>query len=168
MAGATEHDDEPRRRGRERLYRGGARDHLFRGFVYEAAARVDGATCYCDVMTFKGMVLGIARFASRRCVNRLMLASFKGRRPPLRGVHGRTDAIVGVSECIIMGTSPCINQIVATRLVNHPDSLVGLRRARTGSAAARSSLLDSEYPEERRQKKRPLLRRGITSAKVIY
>ena len=59
-----------------------------------------------DVMTFKGMVLGITRFGvSKMRESVLMLASFERTTDHLfdAAVHGRTDAIVGVSECIIMG-----------------------------------------------------------------
>merc|ERR1712072_1356052 len=56
--------------------------------------------------TFKGMVLGITRFGvSKMRESVLMLASFERTTDHLfdAAVHGRTDAIVGVSECIIMG-----------------------------------------------------------------
>lgn len=59
-----------------------------------------------DVMTFKGEVLGITRFGvSKMKESVLMLASFEKTTDHLfdAAVHGRTDAIVGVSECIIMG-----------------------------------------------------------------
>ena len=59
-----------------------------------------------DVMTFKGMVLGITRFGvSKMRESVLMLASFERTTDHLfdAAVHGRRDAIVGVSECIIMG-----------------------------------------------------------------
>jgi DNA-directed RNA polymerase III subunit RPC1 len=59
-----------------------------------------------DVMTFKGEVLGITRFGvSKMRESVLMLASFEKTTDHLfdAAVHGRTDAIVGVSECIIMG-----------------------------------------------------------------
>lgn len=59
-----------------------------------------------DVMTFKGEVLGITRFGvSRMKESVLMLASFEKTTDHLfdAAVHGRTDSIVGVSECIIMG-----------------------------------------------------------------
>jgi len=59
-----------------------------------------------DVMTFKGEVLGITRFGvSKMRESVLMLASFEKTTDHLfdASVHGRTDAIVGVSECIIMG-----------------------------------------------------------------
>jgi DNA-directed RNA polymerase III subunit RPC1 len=59
-----------------------------------------------DVMTFKGEVLGITRFGvSKMRESVLMLASFERTTDHLfdAAVHGRTDAIVGVSECIIMG-----------------------------------------------------------------
>jgi len=59
-----------------------------------------------DVMTFKGEVLGITRFGvAKMRESVLMLASFEKTTDHLfdAAVHGRTDAIVGVSECIIMG-----------------------------------------------------------------
>merc|ERR1712216_767659 len=59
-----------------------------------------------DVMTFKGCVLGITRFGvSKMRESVLMLASFERTTDHLfdAAVHGRTDSIVGVSECIIMG-----------------------------------------------------------------
>jgi DNA-directed RNA polymerase III subunit RPC1 len=59
-----------------------------------------------DVMTFKGEILGITRFGvSKMRESVLMLASFEKTTDHLfdAAVHGRTDAIVGVSECIIMG-----------------------------------------------------------------
>jgi len=59
-----------------------------------------------DIMTFKGEVLGITRFGvSKMKESVLMLASFEKTTDHLfdAAVHGRTDAIVGVSECIIMG-----------------------------------------------------------------
>lgn len=59
-----------------------------------------------DVMTFKGEVLGITRFGvSKMRESVLMLASFEKTTDHLfdAAVHGRTDAICGVSECIIMG-----------------------------------------------------------------
>eukprot|EP00977_Amphora_coffeiformis_P014298 scaffold3953_cov169-Amphora_coffeaeformis.AAC.19 len=59
-----------------------------------------------DVMTFKGEVLGITRFGiSKIRESVFMLASFEKTTDHLfdAAVHGRTDAIVGVSECIIMG-----------------------------------------------------------------
>jgi len=59
-----------------------------------------------DVMTFKGEVLGITRFGvSKMRESVLMLASFEKTTDHLfdASVHGRSDAIVGVSECIIMG-----------------------------------------------------------------
>ena len=59
-----------------------------------------------DVMTFKGMVLGITRFGvSKMRESVLMLASFERTTDHLfdAAVHGRSDQIVGVSECIIMG-----------------------------------------------------------------
>eukprot|EP00537_Pseudo-nitzschia_pungens_P000576 CAMPEP_0172366942 /NCGR_PEP_ID=MMETSP1060-20121228/17645_1 /TAXON_ID=37318 /ORGANISM="Pseudo-nitzschia pungens, Strain cf. cingulata" /LENGTH=1400 /DNA_ID=CAMNT_0013090977 /DNA_START=167 /DNA_END=4369 /DNA_ORIENTATION=+ len=60
-----------------------------------------------DVMTFKGEVLGITRFGvSKMRESVLHLASFEKTTDHLfdASVHGRTDDVVGVSECIIMGT----------------------------------------------------------------
>ena len=59
-----------------------------------------------DVMTFKGEVLGITRFGvAKMRESVLMLASFEKTTDHLfdAAVHGRSDEIVGVSECIIMG-----------------------------------------------------------------
>jgi DNA-directed RNA polymerase III subunit RPC1 len=59
-----------------------------------------------DVMTFKGEVLGITRFGvSKMRESVLMLASFEKTTDHLfdAAAHGRTDEVVGVSECIIMG-----------------------------------------------------------------
>jgi len=59
-----------------------------------------------DIMTFKGEVLGITRFGvARMRESVLMLASFEKTTDHLfdAAVHGRTDAVDGVSECIIMG-----------------------------------------------------------------
>lgn len=59
-----------------------------------------------DIMTFKGEVLGITRFGVAQMKESvLMLASFEKTTDHLfdAAVHGRTDAIDGVSECIIMG-----------------------------------------------------------------
>jgi len=59
-----------------------------------------------DVMTFRGEVLGITRFGvAKMRESVLMLASFEKTTDHLfdAAVHSREDAIVGVSECIIMG-----------------------------------------------------------------
>ncbi|KAJ7520459.1 hypothetical protein O6H91_19G006700 [Diphasiastrum complanatum] len=59
-----------------------------------------------DVMTYKGEVLGITRFGMTKMKDSvLMLASFEKTTDHLfdASVHGRTDQIEGVSECIIMG-----------------------------------------------------------------
>lgn len=63
-------------------------------------------TLLSDIMTFKGEVLGITRFGiAKMRESVLMLASFEKTTDHLfdAAVHSRTDAIVGVSECIIMG-----------------------------------------------------------------
>jgi len=60
-----------------------------------------------DVMTFKGEVLGITRFGvAKMRESVLMLASFEKTTDHLfdAAVHSRSDKIVGVSECIILGT----------------------------------------------------------------
>ncbi|KAL2614065.1 hypothetical protein R1flu_025757 [Riccia fluitans] len=59
-----------------------------------------------DVMTYKGEVLGITRFGIAKMRDSvLMLASFEKTTDHLfdAAIHGRTDEIEGVSECIIMG-----------------------------------------------------------------
>ena len=60
-----------------------------------------------DVMTFRGEVLGITRFGMAKMKESvLMLASFEKTVDHLfdAAIHGRSDRIVGVSECIILGT----------------------------------------------------------------
>mmetsp|Transcript_61091 Transcript_61091/g.144156 ORF Transcript_61091/g.144156 Transcript_61091/m.144156 type:complete len:1479 (-) Transcript_61091:130-4566(-) len=64
-------------------------------------------TLLAEVMTFKGEVLGITRFGlSKMKESVLMLASFEKTVDHLfdAAIHGRSDRIVGVSECIILGT----------------------------------------------------------------
>ena len=59
-----------------------------------------------DLMTFKGKVLGITRFGMAEMKESvLMLASFERTSDHLfdAAYYGETDAISGVSECIIMG-----------------------------------------------------------------
>lgn len=63
-------------------------------------------TLLADVMTSKGEVLGITRFGIAKMKDSvLMLASFEKTTDHLfdAAIHGRKDAIEGVSECIIMG-----------------------------------------------------------------
>lgn len=59
-----------------------------------------------DIMTFKGVVLGITRFGVSKMKNStLMLASFEMTLDHLyeAAIHSRKDDIKGVSECIIVG-----------------------------------------------------------------
>lgn len=79
-----------------------------------------------DVMTFKGEVLGITRFGvSKMRESVLMLASFEKTTDHLfdAAVHGRSDEIVGVSECIIMGIPIPIGTGLPHMLwnVDHPE-----------------------------------------------
>ena len=63
-------------------------------------------TLLADVMCFRGEVLGITRFGVPKMKQSvLMLASFEKTTDHLfeAAVHSRSDAVVGVSECIIMG-----------------------------------------------------------------
>ena len=63
-------------------------------------------TLLADVMSFRGEVLGITRFGVPKMKQSvLMLASFEKTSDHLydAAVHARTDAIAGVSECIITG-----------------------------------------------------------------
>lgn len=60
-----------------------------------------------DVMAFKGRVLGITRFGLARMRDSVLsLAAFETPTNHLfdAAVHGRTDPVSGVAECIIMGT----------------------------------------------------------------
>ena len=64
-----------------------------------------------DVMTFKGEVLGITRFGlSKMRDSVLQLASFEKTTDHLfeAAFHMKTDAVQGVSECIILGQSMTI------------------------------------------------------------
>ena len=68
---------------------------------------IDSRHCMllADVMTYKGEVLGITRFGIAKMKDSvLMLASFEKTTDHLfeAAIRGRTDEIVGVSECIIM------------------------------------------------------------------
>lgn len=59
-------------------------------------------------MTYKGFVLGITRFGIAKMKESvLMLASFEKTADHLfeGAVHGRTDEILGVSECIVVGST---------------------------------------------------------------
>jgi DNA-directed RNA polymerase III subunit RPC1 len=59
-----------------------------------------------DIMTFKGVILGITRFGvTKMKTSTLMLASFEMTTDILyeSATHCRKDEITGVSECIIMG-----------------------------------------------------------------
>ena len=61
-----------------------------------------------DTMSYKGEVLGITRFGVAKMKDSvLMLASFEKTTDHLfdAALYGKQDAIDGVSECIIMGTS---------------------------------------------------------------
>eukprot|EP00002_Diphylleia_rotans_P015112 TRINITY_DN2924_c0_g2_i5.p1 TRINITY_DN2924_c0_g2~~TRINITY_DN2924_c0_g2_i5.p1 ORF type:complete len:1377 (-),score=291.09 TRINITY_DN2924_c0_g2_i5:73-4203(-) len=63
-------------------------------------------TLLSDIMTFKGEVLGITRYGvSKMKDSVLMLASFERTNDHLfnAAVHSRSEHILGVSECIIMG-----------------------------------------------------------------
>lgn len=76
-----------------------------------------------DVMTFKGEVLGITRFGvAKMRESVLMLASFEKTTDHLfdAAVHSREDAIVGVSECIIMGTPIPIGTGIMKMLQKRP------------------------------------------------
>lgn len=64
-------------------------------------------TLLADVMTFKGEILGITRFGIAKMKDSvLMLASFEKTTDHLfdAALHGRRDDLLGVSECIIMGS----------------------------------------------------------------
>jgi len=83
-----------------------------------------------DVMSFKGEILGITRFGvAKMRESVLMLASFEKTTDHLfdAAVHYRTDTIVGVSECIIMGIPIPIGTGLFKVLMDH---------SRTGTATA--------------------------------
>ena len=75
-----------------------------------------------DVMSFKGEILGITRFGvAKMRESVLMLASFEKTTDHLfdAAVHYRTDTIVGVSECIIMGIPIPIGTGIFKLLMNN-------------------------------------------------
>eukprot|EP00271_Cylindrocystis_brebissonii_P003380 TRINITY_DN1429_c0_g2_i2.p1 TRINITY_DN1429_c0_g2~~TRINITY_DN1429_c0_g2_i2.p1 ORF type:complete len:426 (+),score=95.17 TRINITY_DN1429_c0_g2_i2:436-1713(+) len=87
-----------------------------------------------DVMTSKGEVLGITRFGIAKMKDSvLMLASFEKTTDHLfdAALHGRTDAIEGVSECIILG----IPMPIGTGLFKLRQKLHVEGRTSTGSTA---------------------------------
>eukprot|EP00981_Chlorochromonas_danica_P010917 scaffold3535_cov162-Ochromonas_danica.AAC.3 len=86
-----------------------------------------------DVMTFKGEVLGITRFGVAKMKESvLMLASFEKTTDHLfdAAVHAREDAIVGVSECIIMGVPIPIGTGLFKLVERHKEKLVVKKRTR--------------------------------------
>jgi len=92
-----------------------------------------------DVMTFKGEVLGITRYGvSKMRESVLMLASFEKTTDHLfdAAVHARKDAIVGVSECIIMGMT-CPLGTGSFKLIQR--AMAPLRTADKGSNKKRNN-----------------------------
>jgi DNA-directed RNA polymerase III subunit RPC1 len=86
-----------------------------------------------DVMTFKGEVLGITRFGVAKMKESvLMLASFEKTTDHLfdAAVHSREDAIVGVSECIIMGVPVPIGTGLFKLLQRYPEVVKTYKRTR--------------------------------------
>ena len=87
-----------------------------------------------DVMTYKGEVLGITRFGLAKMRDSvLQLASFEKTTDHLfeAAFHMKTDAVEGVSECIILGQSMSIGTgafKVVRKLMIDPDQLAPKRR----------------------------------------
>jgi len=84
-----------------------------------------------DVMTFKGEVLGITRFGLAKMKESvLMLASFEKTVDHLfdAAIHGRSDHIVGVSECIILGAPVQIGTGAFKLLYKNPEGNTLSRR----------------------------------------
>lgn len=105
-----------------------------------------------DVMTFKGEVLGITRFGVAKMKESvLMLASFEKTTDHLfdAAVHAREDAIVGVSECIIMGVPIPIGTGIFKLLqkTNMPDG-----ESMNGSEAVSTGLVVESVPIRRRRR----------------
>nr|WCZ58691.1 DNA-directed RNA polymerase III subunit RPC1 [Seculamonas ecuadoriensis] len=95
-------------------------------------------TLLADTMTFKGEILGITRFGVQKMKDSvLMLASFEKTVDHLfeAAAHTRSDAMVGVSECIIMGTPVPLGTGIFKLLQRHSKPV----KIHT----ARSSLVDS-------------------------
>lgn len=81
-----------------------------------------------DVMTYKGEVLGITRFGLAKMRDSvLQLASFEKTTDHLfdAAFHMKTDAVEGVSECIILGQSMSIGTgafgVVRNLMINDKD-----------------------------------------------
>lgn len=90
-----------------------------------------------DLMTFKGEVLGITRFGLAKMKESvLMLASFEKTSDHLfdAALHGQTDSIDGVSECIIMGIPMSIGTGMF-KLLHKPD--------KTGPPSRRNLIFDN-------------------------
>ncbi|KAK3708848.1 hypothetical protein QZH41_016279 [Actinostola sp. cb2023] len=76
-----------------------------------------------ELMAFKGEILGITRFGlSKMKESVLMLASFEKTADHLfeAALHGRTDSIDGVSECIIMGMPMSVGTGIFKLLHKYP------------------------------------------------
>ena len=95
-----------------------------------------------DLMTYKGQILGITRFgiAKLKDAQVLMLASFEKTTDHLfeAALHGRHDALSGVSECIIMGMPMEIGTGLFTLLHRPPLPAAASR----GDAAATPALTE--------------------------
>ncbi|KZO94824.1 beta and beta-prime subunits of DNA dependent RNA-polymerase [Calocera viscosa TUFC12733] len=92
-----------------------------------------------DVMTYKGEVLGITRFGVAKMKDSvLMLASFEKTTDHLfdAAAYGKSDAILGVSESIIMG-NPANNCGTSMPALVTPAPRLGKRRGLLFEAAAR-------------------------------
>jgi len=93
-----------------------------------------------DVMTYKGEVLGITRFGVAKMKDSvLMLESFEKTTDHLfdAAAYGKSDAILGVSESIIMG-NPANNCGTSMPALIEPKPLIPRRRPLLFEAAARS------------------------------
>merc|ERR1711998_590281 len=96
-----------------------------------------------DCMTYRGQVLGINRFGiSRMRASTLMLASFERTTDHIfdAAVHHRSDPVMGVSECIILGSSVNLGTGLFKLLYDYggrqPPSAAAAAPGTTGDAAS--------------------------------
>jgi DNA-directed RNA polymerase III subunit RPC1 len=84
-----------------------------------------------DLMTFKGEILGITRFGiAKMKSSTFMLASFEKTTDHLfdAALHGNTDPIDGVSECIILGKPMKIGTGLFDLVQDHSDKCTPKQR----------------------------------------
>ena len=122
-----------------------------------------------DLMTFKGQVRGMTRFGLQETKDSVfMLASFEKTTDHLfnAAVNAKSDAISGVSECIIMGIPISIGTGMC-ELMYKPDarSSVEARRVTAKKHAAWHEKY-AKNPRRGRRGQRPVPALPVTEAEV--